>query len=184
MSKRKAGDMQAPGLALQGSNKANGKQKAPELAHMDSQDLLSMALGGDTDGAGDLLPNAEDLDVNEDSLAEALGGEHVEFGLDEPSEVDDSILADDEIGDLPDGLEASQLEEQQSVDLTKYELTLPQARRVAQLLVANSSLTDICLPNHTLSMSDLEEDELEWDSEEYDDVAVVSTPAIAQRERW
>lgn len=161
MSKRKAPE--AAGRA--------GKQKAePELAHMDSQDLLSMALGEESEQQGDLLPSAEDLEVTEDSLAEALCEDEDAFGEETG---DDAPVFDDEVGELPEGVDESHLKEAEEVDLKKVELTVPQARRVAQVLAKNSSLTKIKLAAHDLDLDGLTDDELEWDSEEYTDVDAV-----------
>ncbi len=138
-----------------------------------------MALGEPDEREGDLLPTAEDLEGgDDDGLADALCG-------------DDSLLeatgaglpppVDDEIGELPDGLDESQLTEPEDVDLSKHELTVPQARRVAQVLAQNGSLSKVKLPAHSLAISDLEDDELEWDSEEYTDVDAVRSAPVDQR---
>lgn len=165
MSKRKA----------EPSAGRSGKQKAaPELSHMDSQDLLSGLLGGgdESEREDSLLPTAEDLeDGDDDALAEALCAEDDNLLPDESG--DAPPLIDDEIGELPDGLEEAHLEEPEEVDLSKHELTVPQARRVAQVLARNSSLSKIKMAAHALAVSDLEDDELEWDSEEYTDVEAI-----------
>ena len=171
MSKRKAPEPSA-------SAKASGKQKlTPDLAHMDSQDLLSNLLAGDDDeNQGLALPSADDLGVggeedDDDGLAEALfDGDDLgdDDGADAPAAADD-----DEVGELPEGLEESHLTDPEEVDLSKLELTPPQARRVAQLLAQNSSLAKLKVEGASLDLSDLQDDELEWDSEEYGDVFAV-----------
>lgn len=166
MSKRKAEEPPVVG--------GKGKQKMSESQEMSQDELLSMALGEDSETVG-ALPNADELCGEEepdadDVLHAAVFGD--EFGLEEPSE---SIFRteEEEIGELPDGIDESQLEDAEEVDLSKVELTVPEARRVAQSLARNSSLTKIKFADHSLAISDLEEDELEWDSEEYTDIDAI-----------
>jgi hypothetical protein len=158
MSKRKA---EAP---------AGRSGKAKAAPDEDEQDLVGSAKD-DGEDEDDGLDAALGGDDDEDDLAAVLGGDDDEDGLGG----DDDVPPFDatEIGELPDGLEQSQLTDEEDVDLSKIELTVPQARRVAQLLAQNGSLSKIKLPAHSISISDLEEDELEWDSEEYNDVEAV-----------
>ena len=108
-----------------------------------------------------------DADVleQEDDLAQALG----EAGGME------SFSFDDEVGELPDGLSEDKLLADEEVDLSGCgELSLPQVRKVAQVLAGNESLTSIKLDGHTLAVGDFQdEDELEWDSEEYTDTDAI-----------
>ena len=158
MSKRKA---EAP---------AGRSGKAKAAPDEDEQDLVGSAKD-DGEDEDDGLDAALGGDDDEDDLADVLGGDDDEDDLGG----DDDVPPFDatEIGELPDGLEQSQLTDEEDVDLSKIELTVPQARRVAQLLAQNGSLSKIKLPAHSISISDLEEDELEWDSEEYNDVEAV-----------
>lgn len=138
-----------------------------------------MALGGEEEPTGDLLPAAEDLDGDDDDggLAAALCGDS-DFGFgDGDASTEPPAPIFDEVGELPDGLAESALTESEDVDLSKYDdITVPQARRVAQLLAQNTSLSKVKLADHELDVSGLEEDELEWDSEEYGDVVAVRWP--------
>jgi hypothetical protein len=80
----------------------------------------------------------------------------------------------EEVGELPDGLDEAKLMEDEEVDLSAHELTLPEARRVAQSLAQNDALATVRFADHSLAVGDLkDEDELEWDSEEYNDVDAI-----------
>lgn len=78
-----------------------------------------------------------------------------------------------EPGDLPEGVTEDQLKSDESITLP--EMTLAQARRVAQLLASNESLQKVKLESGSeLAVGDLKEDEdLEWDSEEYSDLEAI-----------
>lgn len=128
MSKRKA---EAP---------AGRSGKAKAAPDEDEQDLVGSAKD-DGEDEDDGLDAALGGDDDEDDLADVLGGDDDEDDL----VGDDDVPPFDatEIGELPDGLEESQLTDEEDVDLSKIELTVPQARRVAQLLAQNGSLSKI-----------------------------------------
>lgn len=154
-----------------GGAKAAGKRRVGEAdGELENDDQLAMEgllaeVGEDTiDDAGDLadvideLPeeDGDDDDGDEGQAADAAGGPF------------------DEVGELPDGLTEQQLTSGEEVDLSAYELTLPQARRVAQCLARNESIATVKFEGHSLAVGELrDEDELEWDSEEYTDVDAI-----------
>ena len=154
-----------------GGAKAAGKQRVGDAdGELENDDQLAMEgllaeVGEDTiDDAGDLadvideLPeeDGDDGDGDEGQAADAAGGPF------------------DEVGELPDGLTEQQLTSGEEVDLSAYELTLPQARRVAQCLARNESIATVKFEGHSLAVGELrDEDELEWDSEEYTDVDAI-----------
>jgi len=79
-----------------------------------------------------------------------------------------------EVGELPDGLTEAQLQGVDEVDLSGYVLTLPQVRRVAQVLAQNGELSTVTLSDHSLNVGEMrDEAELEWDSEEYTDIDAI-----------
>lgn len=165
MSKRRAAEAAPDG-------KAAGKRRLDSEAQQDLEqdDQLDILLGdGVPDDEG---LSAEDFDGDIDAAAlEALAAGD-DNGDDEGSEAVFDI--DDEVGELPDGTTEEQLTEPEEVDLASIELTLPQARRVAQLLAQNEGLTSVRLEGRTLAVGDMkEDDELEWDSEEYTDVDAI-----------
>ena len=173
MSKRKAEP--APG------SKVTGKQRMDSTLEqdLDPGDGLDILLGGAEGNESDLLPNPEDVEgSDDDALAEALGSEFDDV-LPSAATGVDAIAFDETVGEMPDGLSDEQVEQPEEVDLSTYELTLPQARRVAESLARNGGLSSVRFSDHTLSVGDLkEEDELEWDSEEYTDVdAVCGAPS-------
>lgn len=171
MSKRKAPEAS--------SDKAAGKRPAAE-AEADEDDLLEAALllGGD-DGS--------DLDADADDLAAAVDGIDGDggFGDDDgfdggfggggsESEADggDAYEGDDVADAIP--LDEAVVSAAEEVSLKGTNLTLPEARRVAQLLAANTSLATIHFESHDMSVTDLaDDDELEWDSEEYTDLEAI-----------
>ena len=122
-----------------------------------------LAAFADADGGEE-----EDEDEGEDEDDEPQNyGEHL------PEQVPAAPFTA-EVGELPDSLTEEALSEGETVDLFGVELTLEQARRVAQLLATNDDLTTIKLQGHELAVGDLkEDDELEWDSEEYNDVDAI-----------
>jgi len=191
MSKRKAPE---------GSGTAAGKQRVSEQDFDESEALASLMgaddlgaddLGGELDQEADLadmLGAADESGAEEDLLA-GFGeddGEEEDDGLDdEGGEIAESQPAEPftaEVGELPDGLAEDALTDGETVDLSKFELTLEQARRVAQCLAQNDSLATVKLSNHKLSVGDLkEDDELEWDSEEYNDIDAIIIAELLRR---
>lgn len=175
MSKRKASEAVA--------DKAAGKRRADTAPGMDDDDLLEGLLNEDSGALGEegILDNADQLvedlaDGEEDALGDgegALGGlEGDDDGAPAASADDDAAFF--EVGELPDGLTEEALQQGEEVDLSGYELTVPQARRVAQALAQNEGLSTVRLADHSLPVGDLrEEGELEWDSEEYTDVDAI-----------
>jgi hypothetical protein len=155
--------------------KAAGKRKLSEQdSEADGQpqigDFIEDINGGEVDAA-DLIDAASDY-------ADILGGAAEEDNDEDvgPEEDGDGGAPADlgEVGELPPGLTESQLLEGEEVDLSAYSLTLPQARRVAQCLAKNDSLTVVKTEKRSLELECLkEDDELEWDSEEYDDVDAI-----------
>uniref|UniRef100_A0A7S2J7L5 Uncharacterized protein n=1 Tax=Haptolina brevifila TaxID=156173 RepID=A0A7S2J7L5_9EUKA len=136
---------------------------AESLEELDVSQVLDVAdaeqsTAGDGDDAeGDLAAAFAEGDVDGDSEVAAFADETV-----------------DEVGELPDGLDETKMTEDEEVDLSAHDLTLPEARRVAQSLAQNDSLATIKFSDHSLAVGDLkEEDELEWDSEEYNDVDAI-----------
>jgi len=165
MSKRKA----AEPVALPG--KAAGKRRMDSAQELD--DTLDQLLGGDL--AEDSTLNEAVLD-NAEQLVEDLADEE-EADCDGDDEEGPAAAMEPElmeVGELPDGLSEAQLLEGDDVDLSGHSLTLPQARRVAQSLAQNTSLSTVRFGNHSLPVGDLREDEeLEWDSEEYSDIDAI-----------
>ena len=146
-----------------------------EQDQLDTQDGLDILLAEDPGDGEDLLPSADDFDVVGDTEGlEQVEQEEFAQALGEAGVVD-SFAFDDEVGELPDGLSEDKLLVAEEVDLSGCgELSLPQVRRVAQVLARNESLTSIKLEGHTLPVGDLQdEDELEWDSEEYTDTDAI-----------
>jgi len=132
---------------------------AESLEELDVSQVLDAADAEESTGHGD---------ADEISALQALG------------DVDDTEAAAleedavEEVGELPDGLDEAKLTEDEEVDLSAHELTLPEARRVALSLALNESLATLKFADHSLAVGDLkEEDELEWDSEEYNDVDAI-----------
>jgi len=189
MSKRKAPEAPAAGRAA-------GKRRADPLDADDADDGLAEAMLG-ADGA-DLTEVVD----NADALADAIGGDGEERDVDDGDCEDDLLAAalgedddgqddDDgggpeseappdgpalpEAGELPDGVSEASLTGDAEVDLSACgELTLAQARRVAECLATNDGLTSVTVGGRELAVGDLrEEGELEWDSEEYTDVEAI-----------
>lgn len=188
MSKRKAPEPTDLG------GKAAGKRRAED--EVDGLDMLGDGpdLTEVVDNVGDLAEAIGDDDGDDDNdedalLAAALGGDD-DDDEDGGDDGDDDGADDDEPldvapeatgpalpepGELPDGVTEDQLTSESSVDLTGCgELTLAQARRVAQHLAQNSDLSSIKVGSCELSVGDLaDDDELEWDSEEYTNVEAI-----------
>jgi len=171
MSKRKAPD----------DGKAAGKRRLEEedaLPDGEADDLEAF-LGGDLDGelgedaggegddelAGALMGAEDDDDMEaallrQDSVGESVG----------ESDVDEEV--DVEGVEIP--FEEDLLTSAEKLDFRGVALTPAQARRVAQLVATNKSLTAIQFDGHELPVGELrEEEELEWDSEEYTDVDAI-----------
>jgi len=178
MSKRKA-----PEAA---GGKAAGKRRA-DLEPDDDDGLAEAMLGGDGAELTEMVENAdaladaigddgeEEFDGGEDALlAAALGGDD-DADAEPESDAPPEEPALPEPGELPDELDEAALTSSAEVDLTACdELTLAQARRVAQCLVRNDSLTTVKVGGSELQVGDLkEEGELEWDSEEYTDIEAI-----------
>ena len=127
-------------------------------------DLLASAFAGDGDG------DEEDDDEGEE---EDDDDEPQNFGEHLPEQPPAAPFTA-EVGELPESLSEESLSEGDTVDLSTVELTLEQARKVAQLLAANGDLSTVKMPGHALAVGDLrEDDELEWDSEDYTDVDAI-----------
>jgi len=175
------------------AGKAAGKRRLDSEPEADLDDgAIEMLLTDDPNLAAAMptcLPTAESLDeldvnqvLDEADAEQSTGHDDAEGdfaaafddGDVDPSEVaafDDDIV--EEVGELPDGLDETKLTEDEEVDLSAHELTLPEARRVAQSLAQNDSLATVKFADHSLTVGDLKEDELEWDSEEYTDVDAI-----------
>jgi len=139
-------------------------------------DLTSGDLVENADQLADALASADEASEEDEALVRCMVS-HAEddFGgaVDTSTQPVESFSA--EVGELPDSLSAEQLARGAEVDLSAVDLTLEQARRVAQVLATNEELIAVKLFNgHNLAVGDLKEDnELEWDSEEYDDVDAI-----------
>jgi len=189
-----AGDMSKRKAPEPTGGKAAGKRRAdaaePELdmaADMDEMENL-MGGAGDAGDLTDVVDHADELaaavggvqgdedGVETDDLLRAALGEQDDDGAAEPdeSEGEPAVEVSYEVGELPDGLDETVLQ-QDEVDLSAYELTLPEARRVAQCLAASGACTSIKFSSGCeLQLGDMkEEGELEWDSEEYTDVEAI-----------
>lgn len=171
------------------AGKAAGKRRLEAEAEADFDDgAIEMLLTDDDPPAG--LPTAEsleELDVSQvldcADAAQSTGHDDADDDIAaafDDGDVDASEVAAfddetaDEVGELPDGLDEDKVTEGEEVDLSAHELTLPEARRVAQFLAQNDSLATVQFADHSLAVGDLkEEDELEWDSEEYNDVDAI-----------
>ena len=189
MSKRKAPEPTGGKAA----GKAAGKRRvdATELdIEQSAEDHFAEAMLGDAADLTEVVDNADaladaigdgeeadDEDGEDALLAAALAGddECAEDGDDAEGDAGPEEPALPEPGELPDGVTEHQLSESAEVDLTACgELTLAQARRVAQCLAENDSLTTVKVGSSELPIRDIrEEDELEWDSEEYTDVEAI-----------
>ena len=153
------------------------KRKAPEPTDLGGKAAGKRRAEDEVDGL-DMLGDGPDLTEvvdNVGDLAEAIGDDGADD--DEPLDVAPEATgpALPEPGELPDGVTEDQLTSESSVDLTGCgELTLAQARRVAQHLAQNSDLSSIKVGSCELSVGDLaDDDELEWDSEEYTNVEAI-----------
>ena len=129
---------------------------------------------------GTLLLEKGDLTAAESLLREALEGMRETFGNRHPNTLIcinnlgslfqekcdfDAAEADEDVV-LP--IAESELKTATAIDLSKLDITAAQARKIAPLLCANADLKTIRCEGGELSVSDLrDEDELEWDSEEY-----------------
>jgi len=198
MSKRKATEPVEGGKAA-GKRRAEDAP-LPSLDPDDSADQFAEAMLGDGADLTEVVDNADALAgaVSSDAFGDAFGDEGDGGGEDECD--DDALLAaalgdddadgdDDapesealaeegpalpEAGELPDGVTEESLGGEE-VDLSACEdLTLAEARRVAQVLVSNDELTTVKVGGSELAVGDMrEEGELEWDSEEYTDVEAI-----------
>jgi len=162
--------------------KAAGKRRLEDDAT--DEQLSSLLDDDDTSLETDLVAGA-------DELAEALDGDDALLDGGEECSADEAeellrlqtqescaslidTAAEEMVGELPDDLAESQLEEPEEVDLSKVSLTLPQARCVAKHLARNGGLEKVTFESHSLSVSEMKEsEELEWDSEEYTDVDAI-----------
>ena len=108
----------------------------------------------------------------------------MEAGLEQGFERQESEIHESEPEDdveLP--LPEEQLKTSQKLDFSGVSLTVPQARRIAQIIADNAALTSIQFDGHELSIGELfEEDELEWDSEEYTDVEAIIIAEILKKD--
>ncbi len=170
-------------------SKAAGKQKLQPEYEADptiDEDFTSVeaALGLLDDEADD----DDNLEVAADDLVDVLDGDSEAFGDEALGLVADDAAGYDESDAEPDDeaddesvaetlpFDAGQLEAE-DVDLSSLhdaELTMPEARRAAQLLAANGSLSMVRCSGREMSVGSLaDDDELEWDSEEYGDVEAI-----------
>jgi len=142
---------------------SNGKQRLE-----DQEDNL---LDGLEEGEGDDLLGFALGDEDGDGLEGEGEGEDLETGLD--AVVAGAPLAEDEEEvELP--LCAQHLQSEEELDFSGLTISAAQARKMAPLIASNEALTSIKFAGHSLSISDLkEEDELEWDSEDYTDVEAI-----------
>jgi hypothetical protein len=135
---------------------------------------LQSALENGDAGLGDEL--GDDLEGELEDNIDGLDGDS-QLGDDDDDDVGQSDAEEapseaDEDVELP--VDESTLKTASEVDLSGLTVSPAQARRMAPLLVANTELTTIKCPGHELSVSDLrDEDELEWDSEEYNDLEAI-----------
>lgn len=188
MSKRKEPDQPA--------SRAAGKRKVGEEdggfgdEEGDAlEDLFGQEGEGDFEGAGE-----EDGGFgNEDDLAAALGEGDVsdaelEAGLQQGLDRQDSTISEvPESEPESENVEIPFTEEElttsEKLDFSGHSLSGSQARRIAALVSENASLTTIQFEGHELPIGDLmEEDELEWDSEEYTDVEAIIIAQILKKE--
>jgi hypothetical protein len=172
------------------AGKAAGKRRLEVDADGDlGADAIDMLLSEDAQLAGVMpasLPTAEsleELDISQvldvADAEQSTGHDDAEGDVAAAFDIDEAEAAAfgeemvEEVGELPDGLDEAKITEEEEVDLSAHELTLPQARRVAQSLAQNDSLETVKFGDHSLAVGDLKEDELEWDSEEYGDVDAI-----------
>lgn len=153
-SKRKAASLEA--------KVSNGKQRLDEqeenlldgFPEGEGEDLLDFIAGDeDAEGVGAVEDEDEDFQT----------GLEAEVCAPQPEE---------EEVELP--LSAQHLQSEEELDFSSLTISAAQARRMAPLICSNDALTTIKFEGHSLSVSDLkEEDELEWDSEDYTDVEAI-----------
>ena len=134
--------------SLTAQRRVAGAQKrvTSQTSWMAARTSLADALGADGDD-GDMLAAFADADggeEEEEDEGEDEDDEPQNYGEHLPEQVPAAPFTA-EVGELPDSLTEEALSEGETVDLSGVELTLEQARRVAQLLATNDDLTTIKL---------------------------------------